>query len=89
MLIENLTFRLAPGVDEADFLEADRKVQTELVPNLAGFVRRTTARDGSGGWLVVTLWASAGEADAAPPAPDFMALIDPGSVSVSRYVTLD
>jgi hypothetical protein len=89
VLIENLTFRLASGVDEADFLEADRKVQTELVPNLTGFIRRTTARGSDGEWLVVTLWASAAEADAAPPATDFMALVDPASVSVQRYSTLD
>ena len=81
MLIENLTFRLASGVDEDDFLEADRKVQTELVPNLPGFVRRTTARGEDGGWLVVTLWGSADDANAAPAASEFMALLDPASVS--------
>jgi hypothetical protein len=64
-------------------------VQTELVPNLAGFVRRTTARGENGEWLVVTLWSSAAEADAAPAATDFMALVDPASVSLQRYATLD
>jgi len=89
VLIENLTFRLASGVDEADFLEADRKVQTERVPNLVGFIRRTTARGENGEWLVVSLCSSANEADAAPPATEFMALIDATSVSLQRYHTLD
>ncbi|MBV9253757.1 MAG: hypothetical protein JO054_05975, partial [Actinobacteria bacterium] len=44
MVIETLTGRLADGVDEEAFLEADRRFQTEFVPNHTGFVRRTTAR---------------------------------------------
>jgi hypothetical protein len=61
MVIDVTTFRLAAGTAEDDFLVADRRWQTELVPNRDGFVRRTTAnRDG--GWLVITLWST--EADA-------------------------
>jgi hypothetical protein len=61
MVIDVTTFRLASGVHEDDFLAADRRWQTELVPNRSGFVRRTTARR-DGAWVVITLWAS--EADA-------------------------
>jgi hypothetical protein len=61
MVIDVTTFRLAAGTAEDDFLAADRRWQTELVPNRDGFVRRTTAhRDGA--WTVITLWAT--EADA-------------------------
>ena len=45
------------------FLALDRRVQTELVPNRPGFLRRTTARHGDD-WLVVTLWASEDDAAA-------------------------
>jgi hypothetical protein len=61
MVIDVTTFRLAPGTSEEDFLAADRRWQTELVPNREGFVRRTTAhRDDE--WVVITFWAN--EADA-------------------------
>jgi heme-degrading monooxygenase HmoA len=61
MVIDVTTFRLTPGTAEDDFLAADRRWQTELVPNRPGFVRRTTAhRDGE--WAVITLWST--EADA-------------------------
>jgi hypothetical protein len=93
MVVDVVTFTLAEGVDEAAFLAADRRVQTELVPNQPGFLRRTTARR-DGRWLVVTLWWS--EAHAAdfvaatlgdPIAQEFERLID--GVSSSRFDTLD
>ena len=52
MIIEHRTFRLAAGSDEAAFLAADRRVQTEVVPFQHGFIRRTTARNDDGRWLV-------------------------------------
>jgi hypothetical protein len=94
MLIETLTCRLAAGVDEAAFLAADRRVQTEFVPNHPGFVRRTTARGADGGWMVLTFWATADAADASrrraegdPVASAFGAMLE--GVAVSRYETLD
>ncbi|MBV9252798.1 MAG: hypothetical protein JO054_01085, partial [Actinobacteria bacterium] len=64
MVIETLTGRLADGVDEEAFLEADRRFQTEFVPNHTGFVRRTTARGAADDeWLVLTFWYSAEDAD--------------------------
>jgi len=96
-VIETLTFRCAEGVDESAFLAADRRVQTEFVPNLPGFLRRTTARrlDGEG-WIVVTLWegpsdaAEAASLAAADPAVQALeSLIEPGSVLVGRFETLE
>ena len=87
MLLETTTFRLADGVDEAAFLAADARRQAELSPR-RGFVRRTTARGEAGEWLVLAMWGSAADADAAPPAvPED--LVDPGSVRTGRYETLD
>jgi hypothetical protein len=94
MLIEALTCRLAPGVDEAAFLAADRRVQTEFIPNHPGFVRRTTARGADGEWMVLTFWGTAETADASrrlgetdPVATAFSVLLD--DVAVARFETLD
>ena len=87
MLLETTTFRLADGVDEAAFLAADEERQAELSPR-RGFVRRTTARGEAGEWLVLAMWSSAAEADAAPPAVP-VDLVDPDSVRTGRYQTLD
>ena len=56
-VVEITTFRLAEGVSDEAFLALDRRLQTELVPNQPGFLRRTTARHGDE-WLVVTLWST-------------------------------
>lgn len=95
-VVEVMTFRLREGAVEDEFLAADRDVQTEFVPTLRGFLRRTTARAADGEWAVVTLWASDedAEASAVRAAADvavgaFMALAEPTSVRTRRYATLD
>lgn len=94
-VVETTTFELAAGADEAAFLQADRRVQTELVPNQSGFLRRTTARHGRE-WLVVVLWASGGDASAFddvakghPIQVEFDGHLDRSSVATHRYDTLD
>jgi hypothetical protein len=87
VLLETTTFRLADGVDETAFLAADEALQAAFSPR-PGFVRRTTARGEAGEWLVLAMWWSAAEADAAPPAVP-VDLVDPGSVRTGRYETLD
>ena len=96
MLIAIHMFRLVAGADVAAFLAADRAVQTEFIPNQPGFVRRTTARADDGGWVVIELWGSAEEADAAgalaadhPVVAAFDAFVEPGSSARRRYTTLD
>ncbi|HZN15210.1 MAG TPA: hypothetical protein VFB78_13130 [Acidimicrobiales bacterium] len=64
-MIDIHTFRLRPGVSDEAFRAADTRVQQEFVPNLDGFVRRTTARDDDGRWVVVSLWGSREELAAA------------------------
>jgi heme-degrading monooxygenase HmoA len=94
-VVEVTTFRLAEGVGDDDFLALDKRMQTELVPNRPGFLRRTTARHGDQ-WLVVTLWWS--EADAAafarateadPLQVEFARVVEAGSLHLTRYETLD
>jgi hypothetical protein len=96
MLIETVTFRLAADTDESAFLDADRRVQTEFLPNQPGFLRRTTARGHNGEWLVVVLWNSDNDADACmsrsdgdPVTTAFIALLDGSTLRTDRYETLD
>jgi hypothetical protein len=95
-LIEITTFRLVPDAEEQAFLDADRRFQTEVIPNHAGFLRRTTARGDDGGWLVVVLWRSTQDADASgrlasdhPATHDLNALVDGATVRTTRHTTLD
>jgi hypothetical protein len=95
-VIEVRTFRLADGVDQDEFLDADQRAQTEFVYNQRGLLRRTTARGADGQWLVVTLWASELDADASttagrddPTVSRLTSLLDPSSVATRRYHTLD
>ena len=95
-VIETLTFRLTAGADDAAFLAADRRLQTEFVYHQPGIVRRTTARSDDGEWFVVTVWGSGSDFDAAAArgrsnrlVSEFVALLDESSVRTSRYTTLD
>lgn len=95
-LIEISTFRLVPGAEDEAFLDADRRFQTEVIPNHAGFVRRTTARGDDGEWLVMVLWRSTQDADASgrlasdhPVTHEFNSLVDGATVRTTRHTTLD
>jgi hypothetical protein len=97
-VIEVLTFRLDSQTEEAEFVAADKRVQTEFFYQQPGLVRRTTARGDDGGWLIVSLWGSQANADASgslfgssssPAVSDFLRLIDASTVETRRYTTLD
>jgi heme-degrading monooxygenase HmoA len=94
-IVEITTFRLADGVTDLSFLALDRRLQTELVPNQPGFLRRTTARHGDE-WLVVTLWATEDAAgafqravEADPLQVEFERAAEAGTLHLARYATLD
>ena len=94
-IVEVTTFRLREGVSDESFLALDKRVQTELVPNQPGFLRRTTARHGED-WLVVTLWASEEDAGAFqrtveghPLEAEFDHAVEAGTFHLTRYTTLD
>jgi hypothetical protein len=95
-IIDTTTFRLRPGADPSEFLAADAKVQTGFSYQQPGLVRRTTACDAAGEYLVVEMWNTAEAADLQRSAAadsaviaNAMALIDLDSIRVSRYRTLD
>ncbi len=96
MIIEILRFRLAPGADEAAFLSADKRLQTEFAYQQAGIVRRTTARGDDGEWVVIDLWQSRADAercddawDQDPIAQEFMKFVDRASMNRQVLETLD
>jgi len=95
-VVETTTFRLAAGVDDEAFLVADRAVQTEFIPNLGGFLRRTTCRSRGGEWLVITLWQSEKDAQhctalsaTSPVVERFSSLLEAGSLVTKVFSTLD
>lgn len=96
MAIEVAAFRLRDPAQEGAFLAADDRVQKEFFYQRLGIVRRTTARGRDGEWLVVTMWWSEEEAEAAataaaldPVHTAFMAHIAPDSYTAKRFVSLD
>lgn len=96
MIIEISTFKLSPGADEAAFLEADKKVQTDFAYRQPGMLRRTTAKGSDRTWVVVDLWRSQADADRCdglwgqdPLTDEFRGFVDPNSVRNERFETLD
>jgi heme-degrading monooxygenase HmoA len=94
-VVEITTFRLAEGVSDESFLALDKRLQTELVPNRPGFLRRTTARHGQE-WLVVTLWwsedaaaAFSRETEDDPLQAEFARAVEAGTLHATRFETLD
>ena len=92
-VVDVTTFRLTG--DEQSFRAADARMQTEFSYLQSGCFRRTAAR-GDDEWVVITLWATADDAEAAiaaagshPVATAFEACIDSKSLSSRRYNLLE
>jgi hypothetical protein len=90
--IEIMRFRTIPGTVSEAVREADAAVQVDFAYQQPGLLRRTTARSADGEWVVVSVWRTSADAEAAerrfaadPTTERLRALIDQGSLSVSRY----
>jgi hypothetical protein len=95
-VIETMHFVLLPGTDEAAFLAADRRLQTEFAYQQPGLLRRTLARGVDGEWMVIDLWRSEADSLACEErwgndevTAAFMSFLDPATVRSARYQTLD
>lgn len=84
-MIENRTFRLVAGADEAAFVAADARFQTEVAYQQPGIARRTLAKGEDGEWLVVTHWWTVEQAEAAPVMTE---LVDLDTMVVRRFEEL-
>ena len=96
MFIVIWMFHLKPGIGDGEFLVANERMQTEFVYQQPGFVRRTTARGKDGEWLVIGVWSTQDDAAIAgqvaigdPISRTANAMVDPSSVTVKRFETLD
>lgn len=90
-VIEIVTMKLAEGVTVQEFKPVDKAIEEEHVSKQPGFISRQAAFSG-GKWAVVVNWESADAAQAsmdsfasARAAERFMSMIDPSSMSMTRY----
>ena len=93
-VLEIVTFRLVPGSDTTEFLDAARGTEAVLRDEGA-LVRRFLTVDSDGLWTDVIEWTSQDAALAAaemimaePSVHPFMAMIDPKSVSMRHAAVL-
>jgi hypothetical protein len=91
-VIELMTFDLAPGADEAAFLECNARLQTDFAYQQQGLLRRTVARGDGRSWIVIDLWASGQAAEACdqrwgsdPLAQEWMSHLDRDTVRIERW----
>jgi len=92
-VIKLFSFRLAEGCAPEDFLNADKAMQQEFSYQQPGLLRRTTAKNSDGEWLVLELWSTEDAADQAdsksgddPHARRLNELIDPSTARTARYL---
>lgn len=90
--VETIRFQLRSGITDEDFLRRNRAVEDDYMARRPGFRSRRTARADNGEWLVFVHWASPADADAtmasffgAPETQQFLAAVDPQTVSSGRY----
>jgi heme-degrading monooxygenase HmoA len=94
-VIEIAIFRLRAGTERARFLEAARAVDAAL-RCMTGFMSRELLEEEEGEWVDLIRWASQDDAQRsiealsrAPEAQSFLELIDPESVRLHHYRTID
>ena len=90
-VVEIATMKLANGVTPEAFAGVDARVEAEHVSQQPGFVARETGAT-EDGWVAIVYWASVEDAEAsmgsfasAPAAAEFMSMVDPESISMTRY----
>jgi hypothetical protein len=91
---EIVTFRLAPGMSDAAFLDAARATGP-LLAGEPGFLSRRLSRGADGRWTDHVAWASLAQAEAAaarvmahPAARPFLVAIDPASIAMRHEPVL-
>lgn len=94
--IEIVTFRLADGVSDEEFVAETKKMERDLLGKLPGFIDRDTGKSAEGDWVVVLHWRRAEDAQAsmdkfveAPEARDFTSKIEMSTFTMKRYVLED
>jgi hypothetical protein len=90
-VLEIRSYSLAPGIDERQFLKAADGAMPSL-RRQRGFLARSIARGGDGGWTEIVHWLDRASAEAAsrslaanPAVAAFTALIDRPSLRSDYY----
>jgi hypothetical protein len=91
-VIEVVTLKLKTGVTAAQFDTVDQEVRTKYVEKRPGFLSRESAPGADHNWLAIVHWRSLADADAsmksfstAPASAEFMSMIVPDSMVMTRY----
>lgn len=91
-VIEVVTMKLKSGVSAAQFKVIDQGMAAKYVSKRPGFLSRESAPGPGNTWLAIIHWRSAADADAsmksfsaAPGAAQFMSMIEPNSMTMTRY----
>jgi len=91
-VIEIVTLKLKDGVTATQFLPIDQEIQTKYISKRPGFISRESAPGADHTWLVIVHWRSVADADAsmksfstAPASAQFMSMIVPESMVMTRY----
>ena len=92
-IIEIATFKLKEGLSPASFLPFDKAVEEKLVSKNHGFISRQSGATADGEWLVIVHWETVEDVDASmasfadsPAAAEFMANLQPETMSMKRYI---
>ena len=87
-VLEVVLFHVKPGVTDTQVLAASAKTQ-EWLAQVDGYLARELSKDDEGQWVDIVHWRTLTAAQAAaeqmmrqPCAADFMAVIDPGSITM-------
>lgn len=89
--IQIVKFRLAPGVDPAEFRTLNERFQREVVPTLKGLERREATVGADGDWMLVLRYSDgeharqAGRSDNSEISRGFMQMIDMSSMSATFF----
>ncbi len=88
-VIQIVRFRLAAGVDDAEFRALNERFQREVAPRLPGLTRREATRSAEGEWVLVLRYTDvdtakqAGKSDKSDLSQRFMQMIDMTTMSAN------
>ena len=94
LVVEVTTFNLNSGVDANAFELRDREIEQDFASQQPGFLKRMSAVDADGQYVVMVFWETLADADASiaafssdPTVADYFAMIDGNTFSAERYTS--
>jgi len=94
IVVEVTTFNLNDGVDPSVFEARDAEIEQDFASVQPGFLKRMSAVDADGKYVIMVFWETLADADASiaafgvdPTVGDYFAMIDGSTFSAERYTT--